>query len=109
MCMDNIQEKIEQLTTRINELAQQQSNISRQLLQLINELESLKQQAGVTTSVKESISTTQNVVETKQVISAPDYKTTKPKEQAVIQTAPSRPVKRSTGFEEFIGKNLASK
>lgn len=106
--MDNIREKIEQLTLRINELAQQQSSISRQLLQLINELDSLKQQAGLSASIKENIPVPAKVVETKQNIAAPGYKAVTSNEQASSRPA-YKPTKRATGFEEFIGKNLASK
>ncbi len=34
--MDAYREKIEDLTRRINELAQQQTSVSRQLIQLVN-------------------------------------------------------------------------
>jgi uncharacterized coiled-coil DUF342 family protein len=46
----DIREKIEQLARRISELSQQQSAVSRQLLQLIDELETLKKQAAVSDS-----------------------------------------------------------
>lgn len=90
-----IHEKIEELTRRIQQLAQQQTTISNQLVQLINELNILKQQVNSTTTV-----TPQPVERVMEAIPSPA-----PPNLA----APPSPVRTSSSFEEFIGKNVASK
>lgn len=90
-----IHEKIEELTRRIQQLAQQQTTISNQLVQLINELDVLKQQVGSTTTV-----TPQPVERVIEAIPSP----APPK-----LAAPPSPARTSSSFEEFIGKNVASK
>ncbi|HEY1202122.1 MAG TPA: hypothetical protein VGE79_14115, partial [Niastella sp.] len=67
-----IHEKIEELTRRIQQLAQQQTTISNQLVQLINELNVLKQQVGSTTVVNpQPVEKPIKTVEVKEVIEAP--------------------------------------
>jgi hypothetical protein len=82
-----IHEKIEELTRRLQQLAQQQTTISNQLVQLIDELDTLKRQVGGNATV-----------------------TPQPVEKA-IKTIPPPPssARSSYSFEEFIGKNVASK
>jgi uncharacterized membrane protein len=108
--MDSLREKIEELTRRINELAQQQTNVSRQLIQLVNELELIKQQAATSSSVApEPLNVPEKVIEFKKPIEAPVQAH---KVLTHIQQRPvARPVKAksNTTFEEFIGKNVASK
>jgi uncharacterized membrane protein len=86
----DLQEKIDLLSRRISDLAQQQSTMSRQLVQLIDELEALKKQA-VTSDTAQPI--------------IPPVRTAKP------ATAQPQSIKKSSSssWEEFIGKNLASK
>ncbi|OQP51346.1 hypothetical protein A4H97_27605 [Niastella yeongjuensis] len=85
-----IHEKIEDLNRRIQELAGRQSAISSQLLQLNDELEALKLTANTGAPV-----------------------TQKPVAQEKIETVPPPPprvtTKSSSSFEEFIGKDVASK
>src|ERR1044072_4060263 len=90
-----IHEKIEELTRRIQQLAQQKTTSSNQLVQLINELDILKQQVSITTTV-----TPQPVERAMEVIPSP----VPPK-----LAAPPSPPRTSSSFEEFIGKNVASK
>jgi uncharacterized membrane protein len=100
-----IHEKIEELTRRIQQLAQQQTNISNQLVQLINELNVLKQQVGNTTTVTpQPVEKAVKTVEVNEVIEAPRRQTS-PLKPAL----PSSPARSSSSFEEFIGKNVASK
>jgi uncharacterized membrane protein len=108
-----IHEKIEELTRRVQQLAQQQTTISNQLVQLINELEALKQQAAATATTipvtPQVIDQPVKTVEVKEVIEAPTRyaapQTPIPK-QAAKPANTSRP---SSSFEEFVGKNVASK
>lgn len=90
-----IHEKIEELARRIQQLAQQQTTISNQLVQLISELDALKQQVGSAATV------TQQPVE----------KTIEPTRQTSTPRVapPPKPARSSSSFEEFIGKNVASK
>src|SRR5688572_28299289 len=98
----SIYERIDQLTQRINELARQQTSISQQLVQLINELDALKRtvEAGEAATYQPKQRTT-TVVET--VIETP-----KPTPRPIPAPAPV-PQRSNAGFEEFVGKNLASK
>ena len=50
----DIQAKIDALTAQVNELARQQSGISRQLVQLLNELDLLKAQVGQSAQAAQS-------------------------------------------------------
>lgn len=100
-----IHEKIEELTRRIQQLAQQQTTISNQLVQLINELNVLKQQVGSANAVTpQPVEKAVKTVDVNEVIEAPVRQTAPPK-----LTAPSSPARSSSSFEEFIGKNVASK
>ncbi|OQP56205.1 DUF2339 domain-containing protein [Niastella populi] len=112
--MDNaISEKIEALTRRVQQLAQQQTTISNQLVQLINEIEALKQQAAgaiVTTPVtQQSIEQPVKTVEVKEVIEAPTRFAAPPTPVAKQATRPATASRTSSSFEEFVGKNVASK
>jgi uncharacterized membrane protein len=105
--MDNtIHEKIDELTRRINELARQQTTISHQLIQLINELESLKR--GVNIPAVTAPQRTEPAVDRTVGLNEVAGVLTTRAEQTVPRAAPLAR-KSSTGFEEFIGKNLASK
>jgi uncharacterized membrane protein len=105
-----IHEKIEALTNRIQALAQQQTTLSNQLVLLINELEALKRAVNTPTSVvpetveRPAVTT----IEVKDVIEAP---TRFPVSQTPIskRTATPASTTSSSSFEEFIGKNVASK
>ena len=102
------QEKIELLSRRIADMAEQQSNMSRQLIELIKELDKLKREAAIV-----------DKVETKQVeqveIARPVVVAVQPdvKPAAPVTPPPSPPPppvqKKSSSFEEIIGKNIASK
>jgi uncharacterized membrane protein len=121
--MDTIREKIEELTRRINELARSQTTISNQLIQLINELDILKQQAATATTPiapQEKEKTPEKIIEYKEVIEAPVQKPVQqPIQPPAYQktaipksapaTAPKRPSPGGTSLEEIIGKNIASK
>jgi uncharacterized membrane protein len=100
-----IHEKIEELTRRIHQLAQQQTTISNQLVQLIDELDALKQQVGSTARVTtQPVEKAIKTIDVNEVIEAPVRQTAPPK-----VAAPPSPARSSSSFEEFIGKNVASK
>jgi hypothetical protein len=103
---ETIHEKIEELTRRIQQLAQQQTTISNQLVQLINELDVLKRQVGSSATVtQQPVAQAVKTIEVNEVIEAPGQQTAPPKVAA--PASPSRSA--SSSFEEFIGKNVASK
>ncbi len=105
-----IHEKIEELTRRVQQLAQQQTTISNQLVQLINELEALKRQAAGTTPVTpQPIEQPVKTVEVKEVIEAPTRFAAPQTPVAKQATRPATAPRPSSSFEEFIGKNVASK
>jgi hypothetical protein len=85
----NIHERIETLGRRIQELARQQSTIGSQLLQLINELEALKRTVNAASTVPQPVEL--------------------PPPPPPPPPAPRATGKSSSSFEEFIGKNVASK
>lgn len=104
--MDTLQHKIDELTKRISELAAQQTQLGKQLLALMNELDELKQQVqqpGVAPARVASLPPLP-VKEVPGVIAAPPRKP-----QASAAPTPLRPARARFSFEEFIGKNLASK
>jgi uncharacterized membrane protein len=104
-----IHEKIEALNRRIQELAQQQTSISNQLVQLINELHALKRVVNTSTTVEPEPVEQMEVktIEVREVIEAPMHLPAPPP-PARRTTAPAA-ARSSTSFEEFIGKNVASK
>lgn len=91
----DIQEKIEQLARRISQLSQHQSNLSRQLIELINELEALKKKAAAS-----DVQPVKTIEYTEPII--PPVHNQQPKTQ-------NPEPKTNSSFEEFVGKNLASK
>lgn len=102
-----IHEKIEALTNRIQSLARQQTTISNQLVQLINELEALKRSLNTSTSSSEPVVEQPAIttIEIHEVIEAPTHLPPPPPRRIVRPTAPHS----TSSFEEFIGKNVASK
>ncbi|MFT3824932.1 MAG: DUF2339 domain-containing protein [Chitinophagaceae bacterium] len=105
---DAIRQKIEQLTLRINELAGQQTSISKQLIQLVNELEQLKAlvAAGETSVPQKSAPV---VIEHKEVITAPP-RTPEKTAPATVTPKPSVQKSKDKGdLEAFVGGNIASK
>src|SRR5437016_3447129 len=112
--MDTVHERINELTRRINELARQQTSISNQLVALINELEALRLQVNATgiTSANQPVQPAVKTVELNQVIEAPSRNPSSPLPvNETMQRSTSVQVARAgkTTFEEFIGKNVASK
>jgi uncharacterized membrane protein len=108
--MASLQEKIDELSRRISELSAQQMHMGKQLLALMNELDLLKQQANASTPVTPTVPLVpEKVVEYKETISAPGYRPVKPDPVAAVKQAAAHAPKRTASFEEFIGKNLASK
>lgn len=105
-----IHDKIEALTRQIQELARKQTLISNEIVQLINELEALKQSVPTTGA---AATTTTPVVKTgavQEVIEAPpSHPTALPPPVTPRPAAPPRAPRSTTTFEEFIGKNVASK
>ncbi|AEW01275.1 hypothetical protein A4D02_31845 [Niastella koreensis] len=103
----NIHERIELLSRRIQELAGQQTLISNQLVQLINELEALKRTVNAyNTALPDPVTPIQvETVEVKDVIEAPSRRPPPP----APPRSPRVAAKSSSSFEEFIGKNVASK
>ena len=105
--MDTNREKIEELTRRINELAKQQTTLSRDLVQLINELEILKKQVTATETVQEKTGKVPDkIIEFRETIEPP---VTRPVQQAAPVQKKTPAAGPATTFEEFVGKNLASK
>lgn len=107
-----VHEKIAELTRRITELAQQQTIISNQLLQLINELEALKSNVNASAAVvpEQPEQPALQPVTVNEVIEPPKAHTLP--SSAVHPATAARPSvqrKSATTFEEFIGKNVASK
>lgn len=99
-----VHEKIEELTLRIQQLAQQQTSISNQLVQLINELDALKRQVSSTATVTQQPVEKAITIEVKEVIEGPGRQ-----EQPQQVATPTAAPRSSSSFEEFIGKNVASK
>ncbi|MFL5746039.1 MAG: DUF2339 domain-containing protein [Niastella sp.] len=100
----NIHERIEALSRRIQELASRQSVISNQLVHLINELETLKGTVNANdTSLPDPVTPLQvETIAVKEVIEAPTHHAPPPPPPRVTTQS-------SSSFEEFIGKNVASK
>lgn len=107
----NIHEKIDDLTRRITELARLQTDVSNQLVQLINELEALKNEASATTApaTEQLVQSAITTVEVHEVIEAPQPPAPLPAPVMQQATAPASAAGTPTTFEEFIGKNVASK
>lgn len=106
--MATLQDKIDALSHQISELAAQQTHLGKQLLALMNELDALKQQAASAalypTATKDPAPV--KVIEYTQPITAPSRK---PDNKEKITPVAARSSKNWSSFEEFIGKNLASK
>ncbi|HEY0679205.1 MAG TPA: DUF2339 domain-containing protein [Chitinophagaceae bacterium] len=109
---NELNQKIETLSGQIAKLAQQQTALSSQIIQLMDELDKLKLQAAGATS-KEVKTPSNRVVEIKEIIEPPPVK---PLQQPIANSPgantvsrPSQPVKTRNTLEEFIGGNLASK
>jgi uncharacterized membrane protein len=112
--MATLQEKIDELSRQISELAAQQTHLGKQLLALMNELDALKKQAAASTpdltGAKDPVPV--KVIEYTETITAPSRKPGN--EGSAASQRGATPVgthsnKSKTSFEEFIGKNLASK
>ncbi|HEY8896706.1 MAG TPA: DUF2339 domain-containing protein, partial [Niastella sp.] len=108
-----IHEKIEELTRRIQQLATQQISISSQLAQLMDELHTLKQKVNSAgAEAHEEIAPVEiKTVEVREVIEAPHRSMPKPPPPPPPQrtVSPAATRRSTTTFEEFIGKNVASK
>jgi uncharacterized membrane protein len=108
--MATLQEKIDELSRQISELAAQQTHLGKQLLALMNELDVLKKQAAATTpnlsGAKDPVPI--KVIEYTETITAPSRNPGNGGSSA-SQRGAARGNKSKTSFEEFIGKNLASK
>ncbi|HYE55467.1 MAG TPA: DUF2339 domain-containing protein, partial [Chitinophagaceae bacterium] len=98
----DLQEKIDQLSKQLNELARQQTGISKQILQLMEELEKLKREASAEQT--QIPAAPPKVIEFEKVITVPAAPPPAPVQQPIA----SKKKKRST-LEEFIGGNLTSK
>lgn len=110
--MATVQEKIDELTRRINELAAQQTHLGKQLLALMNELDELKRQVSKQ-PVEEKQPIAEKVIEYKETVTAPSRKPVEPsptqRQKTPVHTAVTTTGSNARSFEEFIGKNLASK
>src|SRR5690348_16949082 len=108
-----IHEKIEELTRRIQQLAQQQTTISNQLVQLINELDALKRQVSSSASstavtqqpVEQPVTKPVKTVEVNEVIEAPARYAAPQTPISKRTAAPAAAERTSSSLEEFIGKN----
>lgn len=111
--MATLQEKIDELTRRVSVLAAQQTHFGKQLLALMNELDALKKQAAASgmNAAKEPVP--EKVIEYTEPIIAPSQRPAQaggmPKKEPVRPSSWNSNSKSKTSFEEFIGKNLASK
>lgn len=108
--MDNIGKKIEQLTLRMNELSSQQAGLINELDLLMKELQLLKQQTTGEIIKEQPIPVVERIIKVSETITTPGKQSAVPTfstEDRQVHGAPPR--KKTTGFEEFIGKNLASK
>lgn len=125
-----INEKIEQLSTQIAELAQQHTSMSRRLIELMDELERLKREAAKTEFKPEPQAEIPNpLAQTPNPIGASIVNIPEPASKAIEQVserkenavplannahppttpAPNPALPPRAGLEEFIGGNLASK
>lgn len=113
--MATLQEKVDALSRHISELAAQQTHLGQQLLALMNELDELKRQlsAGSAATASTTAATPpvkEKVVEFPTVITAPSSRgNTASQPHASARNPGSAASQKSGSFEEFIGKNLASK
>ncbi|WP_207515476.1 DUF2339 domain-containing protein [Longitalea luteola] len=104
-----IHEKIEALTRRIQELSHQHTAISTQLVELIEELQALKLSINYTSPVEPEQQSEVTTIEVKEVIEAPRPSAPKPPTPPQRKVAITRSPRSTSSFEEFIGKNVASK
>lgn len=105
-----IHEKIEALTRRIQELSLQQTAISTQLVQLIDELQALKQSINYNFPVAPSAGQVDvKTIEVKEVIEAPHRFAPQPPPPPQRKIGTAAAPRSASSFEEFIGKNVASK
>jgi len=102
--MGTLQEKMDELTRHIGELAAQQTHLGKQLLALMNELDELKRQVSKQ-PVAEKQHIPEKVIEYTETVTAPSRKPV----AAPVHAAAPAGNNKSRSFEEFIGKNLASK
>ncbi|WEK35707.1 MAG: DUF2339 domain-containing protein [Candidatus Pseudobacter hemicellulosilyticus] len=123
--MDAIIARIEQLTYRIQQLEAQQAGVSRELQDMKAQLEALTKQVineqaftspppvVPATTVQPIVEVNDNLVVPERVLPAAikDVQATvvAPPVAGPVEIPPAAPVSRNTSFEEFIGKNLASK
>src|SRR5688572_4641048 len=99
-------EKIELLSRRIADMAEQQSNMSRQLIELIKELDKLKREAAIADKVETKPPVPVEIAKPVVTTAQPDIKPIAP----AASPPPPPPVqKKPSSFEEIIGKNIASK
>ncbi len=110
--MDQLFEKIEALTSRLQELARQQSQHQKQMIELMDELAALKQQVAgkaiqptQTTAQEKTVPVKEAVVATSPVIQQPGI----PDRKHIVPKSEAKSPAKQFSFEEFIGKNLASK
>lgn len=107
-CM-NIHDKIEQLSAEIARLAQQQTTMSRRILELMDELDKLKREATVQEMQLPAQPETTPPIPVPQTSPAPVQVSAPRPINTSSPTVPEpRPPARST-LEEFIGGNVASK
>jgi uncharacterized membrane protein len=112
----DVNQKIEQLSIQISELAQQQTRMSRRLLELMDELELLKAEAASGTVQPQAVEPTPIIPPVikplppeLQPIPHIEPQTTNYKPQTPQPQTPNPKPETKPGLEEFIGGNLASK
>lgn len=109
---DAIREKIEQLTQQINDLSRQHSGMGKQLIQLINELESIKRSVAAGVAGTSSTTPTAQAVRRTETPPAPVPKTIIPPTKPVTENTSSQPAVHNNnkgGLEAFVGGNITSK
>lgn len=112
--MATLPEKIDELNRQVSMLAAQQTHLGKQLLVLMNELDALKKQAAATGITAAKGPVPEKVIEYTEPIIAPSQRSvqagaTMPKKEPVRPSSWNSNSESKTSFEEFIGKNLASK
>jgi uncharacterized membrane protein len=103
----DINQKIQQLADQIAALAQHQTRMSKQLIQLMDELERLKEEA--TTGKVPPQAVQQDPLPATPSVVKPLLPELQPEPQMVQPQTPNPKPPTKTTVEEFIGGNLASK
>src|SRR5262245_52877249 len=107
--MQNIEEKIKELEARLDKLVQQQNVLNLSIFALSEEINRIKRLPAEEKIVSEPVAEKPKPVPVQQETIIPIVEKTSLQTQTQ-QTKPGKPLLTSSkGFEEFIGRNIASK